>query len=76
MVAQKRHGVPLHMHDRSEVEDALLRFNNLSDVTLVVHNLYKGEEYARAACTTAFPRLCEMNKLSITFDLDNELACW
>ncbi|KAI0806852.1 hypothetical protein C8Q74DRAFT_17904 [Fomes fomentarius] len=42
-------GVPIYMHNRSEVEDALLQFNNLSDVTLVLRNSYDGEECARAA---------------------------
>lgn len=73
LVQDLLHSGPIHVHDRSEVEDTLLQFNNLTDVTLVFCDLNDGEECARVAGTTAFPRLCEMNKLLFTFGSE---PCW
>ena len=66
---------PVYVYPRTEIEDALLRFENFQDVVINMRNVYDDEHDAWAAAVDAFPRLHEMNKLLLSLQEEDD-PCW
>ena len=67
---------PVYVYPRTEIEDALLRFENLQHVLINMRNVYDSDEQdAWEAAVNAFPRLHEMKKLLLSLQ-EEEDPCW